>query len=133
MASGIIDRYGNPHWSEIFGSEPRAIDIVEAAQQDDITVAAWLERAYGTLAAENPGAGYDEAEAPHFDALAEQIEREAEQQVEHQGEDTLDRKLTILVTEDQRRRYHIAAATAGVTLSEVVRDYLDEWAGKVLK
>lgn len=59
---------------------------------------------------------------------------EHEQEVQRQDPDsTLDKKLTILVTPEQRQRYHIAAATAGVTLSEVVRDYLDEWAGKVLK
>ena len=120
------------HWTEVFGGGARALDIVEGAQQEDVTVAVWLERAYARMGAENPTAGYDDEHAPDFDALAEQVEREAEQQVERQGEDTMDRKLTILVTEDQRRRYHIAAATAGVTLSEVVRDHLDEWANGIL-
>ena len=41
-------------------------------------------------------------------------------------------KLTILVTEEQRRCYHIAAATAGVTLSDVVREHLDAWSAEVL-
>ena len=45
---------------------------------------------------------------------------------------TMNKKLTILVTEEQRRRYHIAAATAGVTLSDVVRNYLDAWATEVI-
>ena len=44
----------------------------------------------------------------------------------------MDKKLTILVTEEQRRRYHIAAATAGVTLSDVVREHLDAWADTIL-
>ncbi len=45
---------------------------------------------------------------------------------------TMNKKLTILVTADQRQRYHIAAATAGVTLSDVVRAHLDEWAAGIL-
>ena len=45
---------------------------------------------------------------------------------------TMNKKLTILVTADQRQRYHIAAATAGVTLSDVVREHLDAWADTIL-
>jgi len=58
---------------------------------------------------------------------------EQEKQIQGQGPDnTLDKKLTILVTPEQRQRYHIAAATAGVTLSDVVRDYLDQWSERIL-
>ena len=51
---------------------------------------------------------------------------------EQAEQNVMDKKLTILVTEAQRRRYHIAAATAGVTLSDVVREHLDAWADTIL-
>jgi len=58
---------------------------------------------------------------------------EQEQVTEQQEyEAVMDKKLTILVTPEQRQRYHIAAATAGVTLSDVVRDYLDQWSERIL-
>ena len=43
-----------------------------------------------------------------------------------------DRHLTILVTEEERRRYHVAAATVGTTVSAVARDYLETWAAEVM-
>lgn len=42
------------------------------------------------------------------------------------------RHLTILVTPEERRRYHTAAATIDRKLSVVVRDYLEEWSAEVL-
>ena len=43
-----------------------------------------------------------------------------------------DRHLCILVTVEERRRYHVAAATAGTTVSAVARDYLETWAAEVM-
>ena len=43
-----------------------------------------------------------------------------------------DRKLTMLVSEDERRRIRAACAIRGVTYSDVAREYLLRWAGVVL-
>jgi len=55
--------------------------------------------------------------------------------VENQGNSVRairDRHLCILVTVEERRRYHVAAATAGTTVSAVARDYLERWAAEVM-
>jgi len=65
------------HWSEVYGRDISANDIVSEAKRKGISVEALLRQWYHELGEENPNGGWDEANQPDFAALARQIVTEA--------------------------------------------------------
>lgn len=67
----------NEHWSDYFGNDVTALDVIQSAKTEGMELAAWLRARYTEMVSENGWRDVD-PDAVDYDALAEQVIEQAE-------------------------------------------------------